>query len=160
MSDGICAVAADTKLETPEGPLTMRTIAKTPCSVLTRTVDGRTRFHMVVRPEQLEAPRPVVRVQLDNGLALRVGADQILFQDGMREVRAGDLKAGDRLLGVFAFPEGYSYRADDGAEQTSSGTLTVASVAPAGEADVFRFQVNVTGRFAFSAGVLGKADPA
>jgi hypothetical protein len=160
MNDGICAVAADTKLETPEGPLTMRTIAKTPCSVLTRTDDGKTRFHMIVRPVQLEAPRPVVRVQLDNGLALRVGADQMLFQDGMREVRAGDLKAGDQLVSVFAFPEGYSYRADDGAERTSRGTVTVESVSAAGEAEVFCFQVNVTGRFAFSAGVLGKAEPA
>ena len=155
-----CAVAADTKLETPEGPLTMRTIAKTPCSVMTRTEDGKTRFHMIVSPEQLEAPRPVVRVQLDNGHALRVGADQVLFGDGMREVRAGELKAGDQLVGVFAFPTGYVYRADDGTEQTSRATVTVQSVAPAGEADVFRFGVNVTGRFAFSAGVLGKAEPA
>jgi hypothetical protein len=160
MNDGICAVAADTKLETPEGPLTMRTIAKTPCSVMTRTEDGKTRFHMIVSPEQLEAPQPVLRVQLDNGLALRVGADQVLFREGMREVRAADLEAGDQLVSVFAFPTGYAYRADDGTEQTSRGTVTVQSVAPAGEADVFRFRVNVTGRFAFSAGVLGKADPA
>src|SRR5262249_36258117 len=147
----------DTKLETPEGPLTMRTIAKTPCSVLTRTDDGLTRFHMIVSPEQIEAAQPVVRVALAGGRALRVGPDQIFFGEGMREIRAGDLKVGDELMSVFAFPAGYTYRTDDGREEVSRGTVKVESVSPAGEADVFRFRVNVTGRFAFSAGVLGKA---
>jgi hypothetical protein len=158
MSARACVVAADTKLETPEGPLTMRTVAKTPCSVLTRTDHGQVRFHMTKGAEQIGAAEPVIRVRLANGLSLRVGSEQVFYADGMREVRAADLKPGDELVGIFAFPAGYAYRTDDGREEVSKGTVAVSGVAPDGEADVFTFRVNQTGRFAFSAGVLGKAD--
>ena len=157
MSDGACQVAADTKLETPEGPLTMRTVAKTPCSVLTRTDEGQVRFHMTHRAAPSGAPAPVLRVRLASGLSLRVGSEQILYRDGMREVRAADLRPGDELVSIFSFPAGYAYRTDDGREEVSRGTVAVSEVAPDGEAEVFAFCVNQTGRFAFSAGVLGKA---
>ena len=44
MSEQSCAVAANTKLETPEGPITVATLARTPASVLTRTDDDQVRF--------------------------------------------------------------------------------------------------------------------
>jgi hypothetical protein len=158
MSGSPCAVAAETKLETPEGPLTMRTVAKTPCSVFTRTDEGQVRFHMTKAARLLGEAQPVLRVTLENGLSLRVGPDQILVAGDGAEVRAADLHPGTELASIFAFPAGYTYRADDGRELTSRGTLTVQSVEPGGEADLFSFRVNRSGRFAFSAGVLGKAE--
>jgi hypothetical protein len=157
MNDEPCQVAADTKLETPEGPLTIATIARTPVSVLTRGADGKVRFAMVRGAEKLGEPRPVLRVTLADGHAFRIGAGQVLFKGGGQEVRAGELAAGDDLESVFVFPAGYVYRTDDGREATSSGGVRVASVEPAGEAEVYSFRVNFTGRFALSAGVLGKA---
>lgn len=153
-----CAVAVDTKLETPEGPLTVRTVAKTPCSVMTRTDEGAIRFHMTKEARVLGEAQPTLRLTLDNGLSFRVGADQILFKDGMQEVRAADVRPHDQLMSAFAFPAGYEYRTDDGEDRTSQGTIGVESVEPAEAADLYSFRVNRTGRFVFSAGVLGKAE--
>lgn len=153
-----CAVAADTKLETPEGPLTVRTIARTPCSVLTRTETGQLRFHMTNHARSLGEPRPVLRISLDGGLSFRVGPGQALLRPDGGEVRAADLRPGDQLASVFVFPAGYVYRDDDGNEHTSTASVRVAAVAPDGEAELFTLRVNRTGLFAFSSGVLGKAE--
>src|SRR5215470_3431447 len=109
-----CAVAADTKLETPEGPLTIKTVGGSPTAVLTRTDDGAVRFAMTSAVRKVADLQPVLRITLDNGRALRVGAAQVLLTHELREVRAGDLRAGDELLNAFAFPPGYEYRTDDG----------------------------------------------
>jgi hypothetical protein len=153
-----CAVAVDTKLETPEGPLTMRTVAKTPCSVMTRTDDGKVRFHMTKDARVVGEARPTLRITLENDLTLRVGEDQVLFKDGMQEVRAVDIRPGDQLVSAFAFPTGYVYRTDEGEERTSQGTVAVKSIEPVEPSDVYGFRVNRTGRFVFSAGVVGKAE--
>jgi hypothetical protein len=157
MTDGPCQVAADTKLETPEGPLTIAAIARTPAAVLTRGNGGGVRFAMTSGATRLGEPRPVLRVTLAGGRSFRVGAGQVLFALEGREIEAGELKPGDELESVFAFPPGYVYRTDDGEEVASSGGVRVVSVEPAGEAELYGFSVRRTARFAFSAGVLGKA---
>ena len=153
----VCVVASDTKLETPEGPLTVATVAKTPCSVLTRTDDGAVRFAMISSIQKVAEAQAVLRVRLDNGLSFRVGAQQVLFRKGMSEVPAGDLKPGDELEPVFTFPAGHIFRTTDGTPETARGALTVTHVEPAGESDLYSLSVPRTGRFLFSAGVLGKA---
>ena len=153
-----CAVAVDTKLETPEGPLTMRTVAKTPCSVMTRTDEGTIRFRMSKDARVLAEAQPTLRIALENGLAFRVGENQVLFKEGMQEVRADEVQPGDQLMSAFAFPAGYVYHTDEGEERTSKGTTGVRTVDAAGAAEVYSFRVNCTGRFVFSAGVLGKAE--
>ncbi len=157
MTGPVCAVPSDTKLETPEGPLTMATVARTPTSVMTRTDDGALRFTMTGQAQKAEG-RPAIRITLDDGRALRVGGEQILFRKGMREVRAREVMVGDELESAFVFPEGYAYQTDDGREARSSGAVAVSAVEPAGEADLYSFRVHLTGRFVFSAGVLGKAE--
>jgi hypothetical protein len=153
-----CAVAADAKLETPEGPLTIRTIARTPCSVLTRTETGQVRFHMTKQARSLGEPRPVLRISLDGDLSFRVGAGQVVLRPDGSEVRAVDLRPGDELASIFVFPAGYVFRDDDGNEHTSTASVRVAAVAGDGEAELFSLRVNRTGLFAFSSGVLGKAE--
>jgi hypothetical protein len=153
-----CAVAADAKLETPEGPLTMRTVAKTPCSVLTRTETGEVRFHMTHDARPLGDPVAVLRITLDGGRSFRVGAQQVFLRPDRSEARADELRAGDELASVFTFPVGYTYRADDGREETSTGGVRIAEIRPDGEAELFSFRVNGTGTFAFSSGVLARAE--
>jgi hypothetical protein len=155
-----CAVAVNTKLETPEGPLTMRTVAKTPCSVMTRTDEGEIRFHMTRDARVQGEALPTLRITLEDGLSFQVGENQVLFKEGMQEARAVDIRPGDQLVSAFAFPPGYVYRTDDGEERTSQGTVGVKSVEAADPCDVYSFRVNRTGRFVFSAGVLGKAEGA
>jgi hypothetical protein len=154
----LCAIAADTKLETPEGPLTVKTVGTSPTSVMTRTDDGQVRFAMTSAVRKVAEAQPVVRIALENGRALRVGAEQILLAADQREIPAAALRAGDELLNAFAFPVGYEYRTDDGQNRTSTGTVKVVAVEPAGEADLFSLKVDRTGRFVFSSGVIGKAE--
>jgi len=154
-----CAIASDTKLETPEGPLTIKTVGTSPTAVMTRTDDGMVRFAMTTEVRALGAAQPVLRIALENGRALRVAPEQILFAPDLREVRAADLRAGDELLNAFAFPVGYEYRADDGQPRTSNGAVAVTAVEPAGKAELYTLRVARTGRFVFSSGVIGKAAP-
>jgi intein/homing endonuclease len=149
-------IAADTKLETPEGPLTIKTVGASPTSVMTRTDDGMVRFAMTTDVRKVADAQPVLRITLENGRALRVAADQILLRDGLQEVRAGDLRPGDELLSNFAFPSGYEYRTDGGETRVSNGTVKVAAVEPGGDADLYSLKVPRTNRFVFSSGVIGK----
>jgi hypothetical protein len=159
MTNFTAAVAADTKLETPEGPLTIKTVGVSPTSVMTRNDDGSIRFAMSTGVRKVAEAQLVLRIALENGRALRVGPEQILLKEGMQEARAADLRAGDELLNAFAFPRGYDYRTDDGQMRTSTGTVKVISVGPGGEADLYSLKVVRTGRFVFSSGVIGKAEP-
>jgi hypothetical protein len=154
----VCCVASDTKLETPEGGLTMSALARTPAALLTRTDARAIRFAMIKNVAKIGEAQPVVRVRLSNGGTLRVGSTQVLYRRGMVEASAGDLQVGDELDALFSFPDGYSYTSDNGQPLTSRASVVVTAVEPGGEADVFAFAVNRVGRFLFSAGVLGKAN--
>ncbi len=149
-------IAFNTKLETPEGPFTVKTVLKSPTALMTRTDAGEVRFAMA-KPGAVTEKQAVLAIALENGRSMRVGAAQVLLKKGMVEVAAKDLVAGDRLETVFSFPAGYVYKTDDGEEIESDGCVAVASVGPGGEADVYSLSIDLTGRFAFSSGVLGIA---
>ena len=154
-----CAVAADTKVETPEGGLTIKSLAGKAVAVFTRDGDGRVRFRMMVDINKVAEQQPVLKIALENGLSFRVAPEQVLFKKGMVEARADALRVGDALVPAFHFPEGYRFRDDgSGAERDSAASLRVTAVEPAGTADIYSFCVNKTGCFFLSAGVLGKAE--
>lgn len=153
----VCAIAGETKLETPEGPLTIKGLAGKPVSVFTRE-QGRSRFRMMRNVQMVGEAQPVVRISLENGASFRVGPGQILIRKDGSEVAAEQLVAGDLLVPMFSFPEGYELR-DDRNDTTaiSTGALRVTAVEPAGTADLYGFEVNVTGTFFVAAGVLCRA---
>jgi hypothetical protein len=153
-----CAIAADTKLETPEGPLTVKTVGASPTSVMTRTDEGTVRFAMTTDVHRVGEAQPVLRITLENGRALRVGPEQVLLTHELREVSARELRVGDELLNAFSFPVGYEYRTDDDQVRASNGAVKVARIEPAGDADLYSLKVARTGRFVFSSGVIGKAE--
>jgi hypothetical protein len=138
----------------------MATIAKTPAALLSRTDEREVRFAMIKDVRKLAAPQAVVRITLSNGSAFRVGLEQVLLKRGMEDARAADLRVGDELEAVFAFPDGYTYKTDDGQVATSRAALGITAIDPAGEAELYSFAVNRTGRFVFAAGVFGKANGA
>lgn len=157
MAELVCAVAADTKLETPEGALTIKGLAAKPAPVFT-VENGRVRFRMLHDAAIVAEAAPVVAVRLANGASFRVAGGQVVFRKGMVETRAADLQPGDALVPMFSYVEGYAYRDDiAGAEAVSDAALRVASVVPAGQADLYSFRINVTGCFFVAAGVLCKA---
>ncbi len=149
-------IAYNTKLETPEGPFTVKTVLKSPTAVMTRADDGTVRFVMSKMGEVSEK-QAVLALTLENGRSLRVGPEQVLLKKGMVEVAAKDLKAGDRLEAVFTFPDGYTYKSDTGDEIESDGCVGISAIGAGGEADIYSLTIERTGRFAFSAGVIGVA---
>lgn len=151
-----CALAADTKLETPEGPLTVKTVGASPTPVMVRGADGRVRFAMSRDVRVVASAQPVLRIALDNGRGLRLGGEQVLLgPDGVAR-RAGDLAAGDALLSAFAFPVGYAYRTDAGETRISDGCVAVTAVAAGGTADLYSLAVPSDTPFVFSCGLLGR----
>lgn len=152
-----CALAADAKLETPEGPLTVKTVGASPTPVMVRGADGRVRFVMAREVRIIAGAQPVVRLVLDNGRAVRLGAGQVLLAVDGAERRAGEVRAGDALLAAFSYPIGYAYRADGGEPRVSDGGVTVASVADGGSADLYSLAVGAHTPFVLSCGLLGRA---
>jgi hypothetical protein len=151
-------IAADTKLETPEGPLTIKTVGASPTSVMTMLDDKSIRFALSTDVRKVADAQPVLRIALENGRVMRVAPEQVLLKHGFVEARAADVRAGDELMNAFAFPEGYEYRTDAGETRISNGTVKVVSVEPGGEADLYSLKIARSGRFVFSSGVIGKAE--
>ncbi|MBI4518958.1 MAG: hypothetical protein HY699_24465 [Deltaproteobacteria bacterium] len=153
-----CAVAADTKVETPEGPLAIRAAAGQTIAVLTRDDTGQHCFRLMRAVELAASQQPVLKFTLENGRSFRVGAEQVLLKAGMVEARAAEIAPGDLLAAGFCFPPSYVYRDDDGQARTSKAALCVTGVEAAGTADIYRLAVDQSGSFCLSAGVLCKAE--
>ena len=161
MDQPVCALAADTKVETPEGAMAIRTVAGKSIAVFTREPGGRVRFRMMLNVRKNAEQQPVVKVTLENQQSFRVGPEQILFKKGMLECRADALQAGDELESAFHFPAGYQFKHDGtGETRASTAALRIDRIEAAGTADVFTLGVNQTGCFFLTAGVLCKAEDA
>lgn len=159
MNETNCGLAAETKLETPEGAMAVRSLVDKNVSVFTREPSGRTRFRRMLDVRLLAEAQPVVRITLATGEAFRVAAQQIVYKKGMIEVRADALQPGDPLVPAFHYKESYEYRDDrTGTSVVSEHAIHVQSVEAAGSADIYSLRVNRTGNFVVSAGVLCKAE--
>src|ERR1041385_454179 len=110
MSSEVCAVAADTKVETPEGAMMIRSAAGKAIAVFTREATGRTRFRMMQDVRKVAEQQPVLTITLENGHTFRVAPQQVLYKKGMIESRADKLQAGDALEPMFDYPAEYRYR--------------------------------------------------
>jgi len=156
-----CALAAEAKVETPEGALTIKSVAGKAVAVFTRDAGGRVRFRMMRNVRKVAEQQPVVKVTVENGQAFRVGPQQVVFKAGMVTCRADALRAGDRLEPAFHFPAGYRFREDAaGTERVSEASVRIVAVDPGGAADLYSFAVHPTGTFFLSAGVLCQAEVA
>lgn len=154
-----CALAPDTKIETPEGALTVKGLAGKNVAVFTREDGGRVRFRPLHNARKVAEAQPVIKIVMENGLSFRVGAAQILYRKGLQEARADGLVVGDELEPAFHFPAGYRFRDDNsGEERESTFAWRIARIESAGNADLYSFAVSQTGKFFLSAGVLAKAD--
>ena len=157
----LCALAADTKVETPEGAMTVKGVAGKAMSVFTRDATGRTRFRQMINARQVGEAQPMLKVTLETGATFRVGPDQIVYKKGMAEVRAAELHVGDDLEAAHHYPDGYDYHdLNTGERRISTHAWRVTKIEPAGQADVFSMAVNKTGNFFLAAGVLCKAEGA
>jgi hypothetical protein len=159
MADPVCALAADTKVETPEGPLTIRSLAGKTVAVFTRDSNGRVRFRLMQDIRKTAEQHPVLKITLENDRSFRTAPHQILFQKGMLARAAQALRIGDTLEPAFHYPAGYRFRDDvHGDERQSTASLRVSGIEPDGTADLYTFGVDKTGCFFVTAGVLCKAE--
>jgi hypothetical protein len=159
MSAGVCGLAADTKVETPEGATTIRSVVGKAIAVFTREASGRVRFRMMKNVRKIADQQPVLKVIVETGQGFRITPDQVLFKKGMIECRAAALQVGDALEPAFTYPEGYRFKDDhDGHDRASGASLRVSSIEPAGTADIYSLAVHHTGCFFVTAGVLCKAE--
>ena len=159
MSVGVCGLAADTKVETPEGATTIRTVAGKGIAVFTREASGRVRFRMMQNVRKIADQQPVLKVTLETGQSFRVAPEQVLFKKGMVECRADALQVGDALEPAFTYPEGYQFNDEhDGTARASGASLRVTGIEAAGAADIYSLGVNQTACFFVTAGVLCKAE--
>lgn len=153
-----CGVAADTKVETPEGSMTVRACAGKAIPVLTRNAENQVLFRMMRDVRKVADAHPIVAVTLETGESFRVAPEQVLFGADMHPIPASQLAEGVGLMPAFHFPAGYRYRADEGDERVSDRALRVARVEPGGTAEVYALGVNQTACFFLAAGVLCEAE--
>ncbi len=155
----MAGLAAETKIETPEGPMTVRAAAGKAIAVFTRDGEGHVRFRLMRNVRKTLEQQPVLKITLENGRAFRVAAAQVLFRRGMQECAAEAVRVGDDLECVFHFPAGYAFTDDhNGSLRESNHCLRVVAVEPGGSADLYALEVNASRCFMLSAGVLCKAD--
>ena len=157
-AESVCALAADTKVETPEGGLAIRSIAGKAVAVFTREPQGRVRFRMMQNVRKTAEQQPIWKVTIENGQSFRVAPEQVVFKRGMVECPAALLQVGDALEPAFHYPVDYHFHDSKGAALRSAASWRVQSVGPDGTADLYTFGVNRTGSFFVSAGVLCKAE--
>jgi len=153
-----CGVAADTKVETPEGSMTIRVCAGKAIPVLSRNAESAVLFRMMQDVRKVADVHPVLRITLENGDSFRVAPEQVLFQADMRPVAASAIKPGTPLMPAFHYPPGYQFNTDGGDERVSDRALKVVRIEPAGTAEVYALGVNQTGCFFLAAGVLCGAE--
>src|SRR5262245_21394365 len=75
-----CGVAADTKVETPEGSMTVRSCAGKAIPVLSRNADKAILFRMMLDVRKVAEIHPVLKITLENGGSFRVAPEQILYR--------------------------------------------------------------------------------
>jgi len=159
MSLGVCALAADTKVETPEGAMAIRAVAGKSIAVFTRDPTGRVRFRMMQDVRKTAEQQPVLKITLENGQSFRVAAEQVLYKMGSVECRADALEIGDALVPAFHYPQDHRFTDEaSGEKRESTASLRVTGIEPGGTADTYALVVNQTGCFFLTAGVLCKAE--
>lgn len=150
----VCGLAADTLVETPEGPMEIRKVAGKEIPVCTRASEGRVRFRLMRNVRAIAAAAPVVQVRLDNGLSFRAVPSQEVYLANLERIALVDLRPGVALYPAFHYPRGYRYRTDAGREEESLAAWRVEAVEPSGEAEVFALRVVPEHCFFVTAGVL------
>ena len=124
--------------------------------VLTRFAQGRIGFRMMGKFAKAPAPVPVLKVVFENGMSVRVGADQVFLKQPMTPAKASELQPGDGIVPSWDYRDGYR-PPDLPDRRPADGTLRVASVAADGEAEVWSAPVRETGVFFLHCGALLRA---
>jgi hypothetical protein len=150
-------LTGDSLIETVDGPVAIGGLVGKSITVMTRLPNGQVGFRLFSKIAITATAVPVLRVVFDNGQSIVVDQGQIFYARGMVERPVSELQPGEPLDSNFHFPAGYVFRSMDGTTHVSAGSVCVAAVDAAGDADVFGGIVNETGSYFVTGGVLCKA---
>ena len=90
-------LAGDAQVESIDGPLEIGGMVGKFLPVLTRVGDGSLGFRMMREVRQVEPAGRILRIVNAEGQSVRVGVGHVFVRADGKDVRAGDLVAGDRL---------------------------------------------------------------
>ena len=150
-------LTGDSLIETVDGPVAIGGLVGKSITVMTRLPNGQVGFRLFSKIAITATAVPVLRVVFDNGQSLVVDQGHVFYGRGMVERSVTELQPGEALDSSFHFPAGYVFQNMDGTTQVSAGSVCVAAVEAAGDADVFGGIVNETGSYFVTAGVLCRA---
>ena len=142
--------AGDCMVESAEGPIPMSETPGKGFAMLTRLPSGQLGFRQLIKVTTV-GPVPLVRIVFDTGHAAVTARGQVFFRVGMDPVPAERLAPGDRLETAFTYPDGY---VPPDASRLVSDAISVRTVEPAGEGQVWTGTVRETHMLFLTAGVL------
>ena len=154
-------LAADALVETIDGPVEIVKLVGKVMPVLTRFRDGALGFRMMTAIRQLEDGE---LMELTNADEQRVclGVDHVLVREDGSEVRARDVRPGERLHPGWTYVAGYT--APDAPEyspdmrgQPWDRVVLVTSIRSVGHGQQFGFSVNETKRYFLTFGAMSRA---
>ena len=137
-------------VESAEGPIPMSETPGKGFAMLTRLPSGQLGFRQLIKVTTV-GPVPLVRIVFDTGHAAVTARGQVFFRVGMDPVPAERLAPGDRLETAFTYPDGY---VPPDASRLVSDAISVRTVEPAGEGQVWTGTVRETHMLFLTAGVL------
>jgi hypothetical protein len=150
-------LTGDSLIETVDGPVAIGGLVGKSITVMTRLPNGLIGFRLFSKIAIAATAVPILRVTFDNGQWIGADHGHLFYgrDGGMRS--AAELVPGELLDSSAHYPEGYVFRKKDGTTEVSAGAVAVASIEPAGVADVFGGIVNETGSYFVTAGVRCRA---
>lgn len=155
-------LAADALVETIDGPVRIVELVGKVMPVLTRFPDGSLGFRMMREIREIAPDAELVELVGSDGQRVRLGIDHVLVREDGSEVRAGDVRPGERLEPGWTYPAGYAVPdageyAPEVRGRPFERVVVVRSVEPAGQGPVFGFTVNETKRYFLTFGALSRA---
>jgi len=100
-------LAADSLVETIDGPVEIVKLVGKVMPVLTRFPSGDLGFRMMTQIREIEPEADLIRLTNADGQVLRVGADHVFVRASGEEARAREIAAGDELDSGWSYPRGY-----------------------------------------------------
>ena len=154
-------LAADSLVETIDGPVEIVKLVGKVMPVLTRFRDGALGFRMMREIRELDEGDLYELVNSDEQ-RVRLGADHILVREDGSDVRVAEVRPGDRLHPGWSYVAGYTppdapEYAPDVRGQPFDRAVVVKSIAPAGRGQQFGFSVNETKRYFLTFGAMSRA---
>lgn len=158
----LARLAAESLIETIDGPAPIVKLVGKSTPVATRLPDGRVGFRMMSQVREVEAEAEILRVRSEDGGEALVGAGHVFLRAGGGEVRAGELRPGDRLEALWSYPEGYRIPDEEGFAPRLRGQVwtpgvVVAACERAGRGPLYGASVRETKCFLLSFGALSRA---